>query len=534
MKKLTALCLALALMLGTAVAAPAPTLEAALENDAAYLLRSVPAPAFGSIGGEWVILGLARGICPVPEGYFEGYYRAVEETVRAQKGVLDRTKNTEYARVALALTAIGRDPRTVGGYNLLLPLGDYEKTLQQGINGPAWALLALDGGDYPMPENKGAKTQATRPMYVAFLLNRQLADGGFSLANDGTADADVTGMVLQALARYRDQPAVKTAIDRALACVSKLQQEDGGFTSWGQDNCESVVQLICALGELEIPMDDPRFVKNGNTMLDNLLTYYRPGKGFFHTQQGDGSDQMAAEQGLCALVSARRLRDKTPSFYHMTDQIHTGAEPAAPGLPGKHQAVHPLSVTAPGKTFPDIGGDPNQQAIETMARHGILGGRDTGLFDPDGNMNRAEFAATAVKALDLTPAAGTVFSDVPKTAWYAKSVGTANAFGIVNGVGGGKMNPQGTITRQEAAVMVANAAGLCGLNVVTDGAAVRDVLSPFDDYKAVEPWAAAQLAFCYQSGILDDSAMTIQPGKPCTRSEIAGMFCKLLERAKLL
>ncbi|MEG2679573.1 MAG: S-layer homology domain-containing protein, partial [Oscillospiraceae bacterium] len=196
--------------------------------------------------------------------------------------------------------------------------------------------------------------------------------------------------------------------------------------------------------------------------------------------------------------------------------------------------VHPLSVTAPGKTFPDIGGDPNQQAIETMARHGILGGRDTGLFDPDGNMNRAEFAATAVKALDLTPAAGTVFSDVPKTAWYAKSVGTANAFGIVNGVGGGKMNPQGTITRQEAAVMVANAAGLCGLNVVTDGAAVRDVLSPFDDYKAVAPWAAAQLAFCYQSGILDDSAMTIQPGKPCTRSEIAGMFCKLLERAKLL
>ena len=47
------------------------------------------------------------------------------------------------------------------------------------MNGPIWALIALDAGDYPMPQNKSAKTQATRQMYVDTILSRQnpTADG---------------------------------------------------------------------------------------------------------------------------------------------------------------------------------------------------------------------------------------------------------------------------------------------------------------------------------------------------------------------
>ena len=47
-----------------------------------------------------------------------------------------QTKHTEYSRVILALTAIGRDPSKVAGYNLLMPLGDIEKTIWQDQNGP--------------------------------------------------------------------------------------------------------------------------------------------------------------------------------------------------------------------------------------------------------------------------------------------------------------------------------------------------------------------------------------------------------------
>ncbi|MFQ8761740.1 MAG: hypothetical protein ACLSAF_22045 [Intestinimonas sp.] len=54
----------------------------------------------------------------------------------------------------------------------------------------------------------------------------------------------------------------------------------------GDDHPESCVQMIVALCELGILPDDSRFVKNGKTMLDNLMTFYLPGNGFLHTATG--------------------------------------------------------------------------------------------------------------------------------------------------------------------------------------------------------------------------------------------------------
>lgn len=101
----------------------------------------------GSIGGEWAVLGLARSGYAVPEEYYQNYYQTVEEYVKACGGVLHETKYTEYSRVIIVLTAIGKDPTNVAGYNLLTALGDYDKTIWQGTNGPIWALIALDRGE---------------------------------------------------------------------------------------------------------------------------------------------------------------------------------------------------------------------------------------------------------------------------------------------------------------------------------------------------------------------------------------------------
>ena len=88
-------------------------------------------------------------------------------------------------------------------------------------------------------------------------------------------------------------------------------------------------------------------------------------------------------------------------------------------------------------------------------------------------MTRAEFAAIVVRALGLTPEGKNSFSDVAAEAWYAPYVGTAYSCGIITGVGDGRFNPSGTITRQEAAVMVSRAAKLCGLETEMDNAATR-------------------------------------------------------------
>ena len=78
-------------------------------------------------------------------------------------------------------------------------------------------------------------------------------------------------------------------------------------------------------------------------------------------------------------------------------------------------------------------------------------------------MTRAEFATIVVRALGLTPADTGAFVDVASTAWYSPYVGAASTYGLINGVGEGRFSPDGTITRQEAAVMVSRAAELCGI-----------------------------------------------------------------------
>ena len=536
---LLALCMALGLTAHASAVSDA-ALEAAFTDTAQYVYKTVKSPQVGSVGGEWAVLGLARSGYEIPETYYQNYYAAVEGYVRACGGVLHEKKYTEYARVIVALSSIGKDARDVAGYDLTKPLGDFEKTVWQGVNGPIWALIALDSRSYPMPVNTQAKTQATRQMYLDEILSRQLSDGGWNLTGTGSvSDPDITGMALQALAKYQDQPAVKKATEEALACMSAQQTADGGFSPWGTASSECVVQMLVALCELGLPLDDSRFVKNGNSMLDNLMSYYRRFSGFQHTKSGGGSSQMASEQGFYALVAVRRAAQGKNSLYRMSDAItvSTSGQQPGTGLPGKHGDVQARQVTAAGRTYPDISGEnahANQGAMEALSAREILNGKTDGLFHPDDTMTRAQFAAVVVRALGLPLTVTDTFSDVGADAWCAGYVGAAYHYGIVNGKTATTFQPNGTITRQEAAVMVARAAKLCGLDTSMDAAAVRDVLAPFGDYVTVGEWARPSMAFCYQSGILDDAALDIQPKAATRRCEIAQMVYNLLAVANLL
>lgn len=538
------LLLTLVLLLGLSVPAAAVSedaLSAALTDTAQYVYQTVKSPQVGSIGGEWAVLGLARSGFAVPEEYYQSYYAAVEDYVKDCGGVLHEKKYTEYSRVILALSAIGRDARNVAGYDLTKALGDFDKTVWQGVNGPAWALIALDSRDYPMPVNPEAKTQATRQMYVDEILSRQLNDGGWNLTDkggDGRSDPDVTGMVLQALARYQDQPAVASAVSAALECMSGLRDADGGFASYGEKNVESVVQMVVALCELGLSPDDARFVKNGNTMLDYLMTCRQPGNGFRHTADGQESSQMATEQGLYCLAAVLRAVQGENSLYRMDDAVPASAgegKQSGAGLAGKHADVKAQPVIRPGAAFPDISdAHADQEAIEALASRGIISGKDGGVFDPDAAMTRAEFASIVVRALGLPLAPTDRFTDVKPADWYAPYVGAAYTYGIVSGTTATTFAPNGTITRQEAAVMVARAAVLCGMDTELDAGTVRDTLAPFTDYITVGEWARSGMAFCYQSGILDSSALDIQPKAPVMRCEIARMLFRLLDSADLL
>ncbi|MDD6736178.1 MAG: S-layer homology domain-containing protein [Clostridiales bacterium] len=534
MKKALSVFLCLLMISGVssgAFAVDIDTVNNAVTDTAEYLYETLPNPQVGSIGGEWAVIGLARSGADIPEEYYENYYRTVEKYIKDCGGVLHEKKYTEYSRVILALTAVGKNPAEVAGYNLLMPLGDYEKTTYQGVNGSIWALIALDSGNYEIPQNTSAGIQSTREMYVKNILDNQNADGGWALSGD-SSDPDVTAMALQALSKYRDYEGVKTATEKALALMSEGQNENGGFSSRNTENSESSAQMIAALCELGISLDDSRFIKNGNTILDNMMTYYENGKGFKHTKDG-AANQMATEQCFYALVAVKRFYEGKNSLYSMNDAVSVGISQDV-GLSGKNPDVRKMNVVSPGKTFADIQGDSNQSAIEELAERNIINGKSENSFEPKETMTRAEFATIIVKGLGLPATNNVVFSDVTSNDWFYSFAGTAYEYGIVSGVSDTEFNPNGTITREEAAAMVARAAKLCGMNTDIEAFAARDILAGFLDYVKASDWAVSALAFCYDNGILPNELMEINPKEAVTRAEIAQMLYNMLSLSKLI
>ena len=509
-----------------------------LSRAAGFINKKVTSPSVGSIGGEWAVLGLSRSDYSVPDGYFEGYISRAGDYVTEKKGILSSRKYTEYSRLILALTSLGVDARDFRGYDLTLPLGDFDATIKQGTNGAVFALLALDSGNYPMPENPDATVQATRSMYVDLILSRQNSDGGWSVtfSDNDRSDADMTAMALQSLANYVSRDDVKAAVDAGFSYLSKAQLADGGFSSNGAENCESVSQVIIALAAHGKKPDDPDFVKNGKTPLDALKTFQTPDGGFLHTAESKSSNLMASEQALCALSAAKRAESGGKSFYDMSDALSVSEDFSK--FPGRDDEVKKREV-GEKVTFSDVPeSDAGFSAISELSARGIINGRGGGLFAPDGQMTRSEFCAIVVRALgfaaDGKSASELDFSDIPESDWAYSYVKKAASKGIVNGIGGGLFAPSGTITRETAAVMVCRAAKLCGLDTTLSERAVIDILSQFSDYRKSSDWAREGLAVCVNYGILDESEILLRPSDAITRREVAMMLYELLERAELL
>lgn len=492
--------------------------ENIIENVGKYLYNTVQNPDVGSIGGEWAIIGLARSGIKVPDEYYDRYYKAVEKYAKERGGVLHDKKYTEYSRVILALTAIGKNPADVAGYNLLLPLGDFEKTIWQGLNGPVWALIALDCGNYEIPCVSDGKKQATRQMYLQYILESQNNDGGWSLSkNMPISDIDITAMTLQALSNYLYIDEVNIAVERALKMLEKAQCEDGGFQSMETATCESSAQVLTALCALGISYNSPRFVKNGKTVLDDIMSYYE--KNAFKHQHSAAVNQMATEQAFYSLVALWRCEKDMPFLYRMQDAIKF-----TESVQGDKK-----EETAIAKSFDDVTEHQNREAIESLASKGIINGKSEKIFDGENTMTRAEFATIIVKALGLKGEKIALFSDVKQDDWFYNYVSAAYENGIINGVSESHFNPHGTITRQEAATMICRSAKTLGMNTDLELMAARDIMSQFFDYVKVAPWAIKELAFCVDKGIIVNDAFEILPEKAVKRGEIAQMIFNLLQ-----
>lgn len=243
---------------------------------------------------EWYCIGLSQS----GESYdFTAYADALERYL-AEHNVRGATTRQKYA---LALLAVGRADSAYVAETLDATVG------MQGIMSYVYGLHLI---------NNGCKSeQHTADSVISAILSLRLADGGWALTGE-RSDSDVTAMAVQALAPYYEKNAdVRAAVDGALDFLSSKQNADGGYSSYGTVNPESAAQVIVALSSLGIDIQsDPRFIKNGNTVIGSMLLYRLDDGAFAHVK-GAGYNRSAASQAYYSLVAYLRFLDERGPLY---------------------------------------------------------------------------------------------------------------------------------------------------------------------------------------------------------------------------
>ncbi len=163
---------------------------------------------------------------------------------------------------------------------------------------------------------------------ITKLLELQCQDGGWAITGQ-YGDVDATAMTVQALVPFYDSDeSVKAAVDRALSLLSDKQLADGDYLSYGVANPESTVQVLIALSSLGIDcLSDSRFIKNGNTLFDGIEKY-RLADGSYSHIEGGASNENAAVQVFCGVISYIRMTSGQDPLYILDRSDDTEKDPA--------------------------------------------------------------------------------------------------------------------------------------------------------------------------------------------------------------
>lgn len=169
-----------------------------------------------------------------------------------------------------------------------------------------------------------------------------------------------------------------------------------------------------------------------------------------------------------------------------------------------------------------------KDAIDILARRGIIAGIGDGLFKPDGDVTRAEFVKMLTGVLSFPETKyGGQYTDVSKGIWYTDAIASASAKGIIdeNMVVNGKFLPNAPITREEAAVLAVAACLQAGI-----GEPQGTVT--FDDEEDISLWAKAKVLEAAALNLITGSEGSFNPKSTIKRSEATTIILRIKEARK--
>lgn len=188
-------------------------------------------------------------------------------------------------------------------------------------------------------------------------------------------------------------------------------------------------------------------------------------------------------------------------------------------------------------TFKDVANNWSKPFIDTMVNKQIIAGYVDGTFKPRNNVTRAEFVSILVNALGVKTvgASSYGFTDVASGKWYSDAINSAAQLGLIAGKGDKTFSPDATITRQEAASIVANALKFVAKPVTVTDTESTTLYTPYKDKAKVADWAKENVAIAIKSGIiLGVSPTALNPVGTSTRAEAVTMLSNFLEHVEFI
>ena len=158
--------------------------------------------------------------------------------------------------------------------------------------------------------------------------------------------------------------------------------------------------------------------------------------------------------------------------------------------------------------------------MQTLVDWGVMRGDVSGGLAPDRAITRAEFVAMMNRAYGYTRLAGHPFTDVPSSAWYAQDVDIAYNMGYFKGTSPTKASPNSSLTREQAAVLLAR-------NMMLQPT-VGETLG-FSDTRALSEWSRGLVGAAASNGVIngyDDGSF--RPQSDITRGEVAAMLVRAI------
>lgn len=167
-----------------------------------------------------------------------------------------------------------------------------------------------------------------------------------------------------------------------------------------------------------------------------------------------------------------------------------------------------------------------KNAIETLAKEGVIKGISTNAFAPNKKITRMEYAALIVRVLNASPdeSISLPFLDVKDNAWYRTELNAAIVNGIAKGFNSNEFRPNAVVNREQAAKMLVNV-------LIKEGVTPSTTVQQFSDDSDIAVWALEEVKMAteqkFVQGYPDN---TFRPKHGLTRAEAAVMIFRLRDQ----